>query len=115
MLTIMLFYQEDEVTNRLSKEIESQIGASISLKEQLRNGTVGSGLYYLRKLSIHNEKAKVVNLNARCTFEKYKHGLLLRVNDHQKLYSVALPFQSIDHFEMSPGKEYIKPFPLSPM
>jgi len=111
----MFFYQEDEITPQLSRKIDDLIGKSIPIRDQVRKGTVGSRLYRLLKFSFLDKETELVDLNSRCTFEKFERGLLLRINDHQKLFSIAIPYDSIDHIELIKGEEVINPFPLSPM
>jgi len=41
--------------------------------------------------------------------------LLLRINDKQKLFAIAISYNSITNIELTGGEESINPIPLGPM
>lgn len=111
----MILYSEKDLTKSLKKRIYYILGESISVREQWKLGTTGSNLYRLRKLDVNGKTAELTDLNSRCNFEKFRNGLLLRINNMQKLYFVAMSYDSIDSIKLTKGDENISPLFLSPM
>ena len=69
----------------LNKKITKQLGLSFSKTGLNKIITSGSNLYILKNL---DSEINQINENARCNFEKFQNGLLLRINERQKLYSI---------------------------
>ena len=111
----MFCYSEDELSPKLKRKIQGLIGNSFSIKDQITKGVVGSRKYRLRRLKLLENDAEVIDLNSRCNFEKFERGLLLRINSKQKIYTVAINYNSITDIELTGGEECINPIPLSPM
>lgn len=110
----MIFYSEHEFKGKLKIQVEHILGQSKSIKEQFRSGTVGSELYRLTDLRLKSEVKHLIDLDTRCNFEKYEKGLLLRVNQNQKLYFIAISYTDISSINLVKGEETISPLFFSP-
>jgi len=96
------------------QKIESLIGKQLDLSQKLRNHKYGSNLYTLKKLSSEDcVGVDVPSENSRCNFEKFEKGMLLRINDHQKLYAFVLSSDSIEEIIITRGEEKVFPLSLS--
>ncbi|MCW3787082.1 hypothetical protein [Plebeiibacterium sediminum] len=72
----------------LDRKILKDLGKSLSDLGSYKFKEVGNCLYNLGQIkSITNNIS--IKENARCNFELFEHGLLLRINDVQKFYVIA--------------------------
>jgi len=107
---IMKFDFED----RNLREIEPLIGKRLSLSQKIAYDKYGGNLYNLLKLSTETDlTADIPSVNARCNFEKFEKGILLRINDNQKLYGLPLSRDLITGIELKKGDEIIYPISLT--
>jgi hypothetical protein len=111
----MIHYSENEFKGKTKEKIDKLLGESISIKEQLKFGAVGSELYRLRRIHINERKSDFTELNTRCNFHKYRMGLLLRINHNMHLFNIAMGYDQIDDIVIKKGREHIAPFFISPM
>lgn len=101
-------------TGKLSKSIYQQIGRPLSEKENKLTNKTGSCLFNLRDIKILNEKVDFeLEPNARCNFELFEHGLLLRINDRQHYYVLPLSNKENLRMTLKEGEEKIFPFNLT--
>lgn len=110
----MILYSEKDYKGHLKREVENILGQNISIKEQFTNGTIGSALYRPLKVNLNSGVFSLIEQNSRGNFEKYKKGLLLRINKNQDLYFIAISYNEIDRIELKKGKEVISPLLFSP-
>jgi len=110
----MIFYKEIDYNGTLRQNIDSLVGSQISLKDQFRNGSSGSALFRLRETKLNNKLSDDTYLNLRCNFEKRTNGLILRINQNQKLMNIAIDFDSIIKIMLF-KKEVVSPRFFSPM
>lgn len=110
----MILYSEKDYKGHLKREVDNILGQNISIKEQLKHGTIGSALYRPLKVNIDSGAFSLIEQNSRGNFEKYKNGLLLRINKNQDLYFIAISYNEIDRIELKKGKEVISPLIFSP-
>lgn len=95
------------------QKIEPLIGKQLDLSQKFKNHKYGSNLYTLRSISLEDSMGvDVPSENSRCNFEKFEKGMLLRINDHQKLVGFVLSSDVVEEISITRGKE--KVFPLSP-
>lgn len=111
----MILYSDKDYKGRFKTEIDNLLGDSISIKEQMNKGTIGSELYRLKKLKIKEKIPDFTDLNSRCNFQKYKKGLLLRINHNMSLFNIAISYDKIESVDLIKGDENISPFFFSPM
>ena len=95
---------------KAKKQIEELIGKPFSLKQRILKGNIGSCSFNLRSLYFLQsvEKQKNPSENARCNFEKYEKGILLRINDNQKLYGVILSEESVKEIKITRGDRTLR-------
>jgi len=94
------------------QKIESLIGKQLDLSQKLEAHKYGSNLYILRDLSFYDSEIKETpSVNSRCNFEIFEKGMLLRINDRQKLYALALSDEITEELILTRGVE--RAFPLS--
>ena len=108
----MFLIEKNIKREKLSKTISSQLGETLSLKNQIKRGEKGSNLFWLRSYLISGEKKEDINL--RCIFEKFEKGLLLRVQENQKVTNISIDYDSIETIDLKRGKEEIAPLWISP-
>jgi len=101
-------------TGKLNKSIYQQIGRPLSEKEDKLINITGSCLFNLREIRFLNEKNDFeLEPKARCNFELFEHGLLLRVNDRQHYYVLPLSKNENLRMTLKEGKEKIFPINLT--
>lgn len=101
-------------SGKLNKSIYQQIGRPISEKENKLIIITGSCLFNLRDIRILNEKNDFkLEPNARCNFELFEHGLLLRINDRQNYYVLPLSKKENLRMTLKEGEEKIIPINLT--
>jgi len=110
----MIFYKESDYQGELKQKVDSLLGNQISLNSQWKNGFIGSSLFRLRETKLNNNLIDNTYLNLRCNFEKRPNGLILRINQNQKLFNLAIDFDSIKKVTLI-NKESITPWFLSSM
>lgn len=98
---------EFESPNILNSNISAVIGQTLKNKSGKIFISSGSSLYNLRKLT--SERFQI-NENARCNFEKFEKGILLRINDRQNYYCIPLTIENVKCVEIRKGDELIWPF-----
>jgi len=99
-------------TGKLDKSIYQLIGRPISEKENKLINITGSCLFNLRDIRILNETNDFeLEPNARCNFELFEYGLLLRINDKQHYY--VLPLSKNENLRMSIKEGEEKIFPIN--
>lgn len=99
-------------TGKLNKSIYQKIGRPISERENKLINKTGSCLFNLRDLRILNEKIDFeLEPNARCNFELFENGLLLRINDRQHYY--VLPLSKNENLRMTLREGEEKMFPIN--
>ncbi len=91
---------------RLSKKIINEIGNSISNSKEGIIRETGSCLYNLREIKFRSEQLNI-NENARCNFELFENGVLLRINDNQRYYVLPLYFNSNFEIEIFQGRKMV--------
>jgi len=97
-------------TGQLNKEINDILKTNNAEINQLKN--TGSCLYNVRKIKqIERTDVIEINENSRCNFEIFENGLLLRINDNQHYYAIALTETNCIEIVIQKGKE--KVFPIS--
>ena len=111
----MIFYSEKEYNGKFKKKIDQLLGSKKSILEQFKYGTAGSALYFIQNTNLDSNLQKLSYSHPRCNFEKFENGLLLRINQNQKLYFVAVSYSNITSIEVGKGQEKIAPLLLSPM
>lgn len=91
---------------RLDKMMIRELGSSLSNSHTVSFKNVGSCLYNLRKI---NTRFKHFNIeeNARCNFELLERGLLLRINDKQRFYSLILSAKDDIKVDLIKGEKII--------
>ncbi len=103
-----------ENSGKLNKIVYQQIGIPISEKRNIFFNKTGSCLFNLRDIKIFNQKEySNLELNARCNFELFEHGLLLRINDRQHLYVIPLSKNENIRIIIKEGEEKIFPINLT--
>ena len=71
----------------LNSKINAEIGQTLKNKSGKIFISSGSSLYNLRALT--SERFQI-NENARCNFEKFEKGILLRINDRQNYFRINI-------------------------
>ena len=95
-------------------EIGKQIGKPYNWKEKLIRRKFGSNGYYLREIKVkQGSNVEIPSTGSRCNFEYYEKGLLLRINDSQKLYYIPLSIDNTSNVIFDKGVEKISPFSLT--
>jgi hypothetical protein len=108
----MIFDLENE--NKGIPDIESLIGKQLDLPSKLKEKKYGSNLYNLRKLNFKENRIGIaLKENSRCNFEKFENGILLRINDNQKLFGLALSNESVNEIVIQKGSVKIVPISLA--
>jgi len=102
----MIINLENE--NKSKQKVESLIGKQLGLAQKFKNKKYGSNLYNLKKLNIVEKTSGVEPTeNSRCNFEKFENGILLRINDKQKLFGLVLSKESVNEIIIKKGSEEI--------
>lgn len=100
-----------ENTNQLDKESRSILGQQDPVSWRRFFRSTGSCLYHLKKIQYANSIEKVApQENARCNFEKFPNGMLLRINDRQHFYVLPLKEDNLVEMNISRGKEKVSFF-----
>jgi hypothetical protein len=98
----------------LDKSVYKQIGRPVSEISNSLITNIGSCLYNLRDLKLTDKGNNIhIEQNARCNFELFEKGLLLRINDKQKFF--VLPLSKDDKLSLTiiEGEEKISSFNLT--
>ncbi len=108
----MIFELDNQKTT--NKEIESLIGRPLSVSQKLSRKSYGSSLYNLRTIKLFESLAsELPTENSRCNFEKFERGILLRINDKQKLYATPLDLKLVNEIRIIRGDERLHPIGLT--
>ncbi len=103
---------EVDNTGKLSKPIYENIGRPISEKRDTIFSAVGSCLLNIRGIETFGRMDEI-EPNARCNFELFENGLLLRINDKQKYYVLPLSKSDNLNITINEGEEMISPITFS--
>lgn len=108
-----MIYKIDN-TGKLSKSIYEHIGRPLSEKDSSLIKITGSCLFNLRDIRILDNKNELqLEPNARCNFELFENGLLLRINDRQQYYVLPLSKDENLKITIKEGDEKIFPINLT--
>ncbi|MCF8299145.1 MAG: hypothetical protein K9J13_16475 [Saprospiraceae bacterium] len=108
-----MIFSLDKITNT-KREIEKLIGKEFTVSERIANKKFGSNIYNLRQIKAKDSNIKnLPQENSRCNFEFFEKGILLRINDNQKLFGIPLNEDEIIKFQLVKGEEKIWPFSLA--
>jgi len=106
--------QRLENTGRLDKSVIERLGRSLSEAHNSFTNGIGSCLYNLREIKFKDENSKIqIDQNARCNFELFEKGLLLRINDKQNFYVLSLSKEDKMKIQITEGEEKIFPINLT--
>jgi hypothetical protein len=82
---------KQEISSHLNPEITNRIGECISKNQDVFSRSIGSCFYSLRELNIVENTGNIsIQENARCHFELFEKGLLLRINDGQDYFVLPI-------------------------
>ncbi len=73
----------------LDRKILRNLGNSLSDSKLFGLKEIGSCLYSLKQIKSKSNNISIKD-NARCNFELFENGLVLRINDVQRFYVIAL-------------------------
>jgi len=94
--------------NSLDRLVFDRIGYSLTGSSGLFPKTTGSCLYILKEIYFFNAPADIqIERNARCNFELFETGLLLRVNDKQNFFILPLSKDDKLKIQITEGEEKI--------
>ncbi len=102
----MIFYYQKDFQGQIRQKVEDLVGLSFSFKDQWRNGSSGSSLFRLRESKLNDKLIDNTHLNLRCNFERRTNGLILRINQSQKLSNLAIDYASIDKIIIGTGQSF---------
>jgi hypothetical protein len=106
-----MIYKIDN-TGKLNNSIYQQVGRPLSEKEDKLINVTGSCLFNLRNIQFLDKKNEFqLEPNARCNFELFENGLLLRINDRQHYY--VLPLSKNENLKMTIKEGEEKIFPIN--
>lgn len=97
----------------LERNVQKTLGSSMDIGLKKLKG-IGSASYFLKGLVGFDSKIFNQIENARCNFQVYQKGLLLRLNSSNQLFAIPILFEELKDFRLVKGDEKVSPFPLSP-
>ncbi len=100
-----MIYEIDTTLHR-DKNIKKELGESLSNSNNGIFKEVGSCLYNLKGIKT-SSNVITIKENARCNFELFEKGLLLRINDMQKFYLIALNPKEEIKIDIFEGKKTV--------
>lgn len=77
--------------------------------------TLGSTLFLLKAFEQRDSESKKLKANARCHFQLFTDGLLLKTTNSTVTQAIPVNYKDILKFKLIRGEETINPFLLSPM
>lgn len=95
--------------------IEKDLGKPLNFS--LKNAQIlGSTFYYVKSFKAKEISTPVhLEIDSRCSFQKYDFGLLLYSTKSSSTTKAPIPYRAIKRVELIKGVEVIKPLPLSLM
>lgn len=97
-----------------SRVLEPIIGKPLEFN--LKNPKpLGSTLFLLRFFEQRDSESKELKVNARCNFQLFTDGFLLKTTNSTITEAIPINFKDIQKFKLIRGEETINPFLLSPM
>lgn len=106
-----MILEEKEINrNRLKKIIGEPV--KVDFNKLLPIGTTS---FFLKSFNGESNFNNTLKINSRCNFQLYEKGILLRSNFSNRLAALPIRFNEIAEIKLVRGKEFINPFPFSPM